>query len=157
MNDPLKPTLDPSLRQHLQVDRLCDRFEAEWAAGERPSIEDLLSDVAPAAREDLFRELLRLEIAIRRSAGETPTIADYASRFPTCADLVEEILSGASDTRDFNIETHGQSSADPHETIPQEFGVPPHLPGVPALQRGRYDIVRAHAKGGLGAIPFNPA
>ena len=66
----------------LLVDRLCDRFEAAWAAGEQPRIEAYLAEADEAGRPALLRELLATELAIRRSTGERPDLEDYRARFP---------------------------------------------------------------------------
>jgi serine/threonine-protein kinase len=69
-----------ALTQHL--DRLCDRFEAAWAAGQRPKLEDFLAEAAEADQTALLRELLLVELYYRRRAGEQPTPQDYTARFP---------------------------------------------------------------------------
>jgi hypothetical protein len=54
------------------LDRLCDRFEAAWAAGQRPSLEDFLAEAAEAERPAVLRELLLVELHYRRQSGENP-------------------------------------------------------------------------------------
>ena len=56
-----------------QIDRICDRFEATWQAGERPRIEDFLGQVADTYRAFLLRDLLAAELNARRRLGEQPT------------------------------------------------------------------------------------
>lgn len=80
-----------------RIAKLADRFEAAWKAGERPQIETLLALVEEASRARLFVELLKLEIELRRKAGETPTLGDYRQRFETQADVVQRLISGDSD------------------------------------------------------------
>jgi serine/threonine protein kinase len=81
VSDPSRTQAEPSaLTQHL--DRLCDRFEAVWAAGRRPVIEDFLAEAPEAERPSVLRELLLVELHYRRRAGEGPKAEEYAARFP---------------------------------------------------------------------------
>ena len=63
-----------------RIDRACDRFEAAWARGERPRIEDFVNEVDPSYRRALVRDLLAAEIAARRQRGERPEPAEYRKR-----------------------------------------------------------------------------
>ena len=56
--------LSPELIRHLE--RVCDRFEDAWRAGQRPRFEDYLGDMPEPGRSALLRELLLLELAYRR-------------------------------------------------------------------------------------------
>jgi RNA polymerase sigma factor (TIGR02999 family) len=66
----------------LRVEDTCSRYERSWKAGRRPRLEDYL--VAPDTPEYkvMLRELLAIDTDYRRQAGETPSAADYAGRFP---------------------------------------------------------------------------
>ena len=78
------------------VDAACDRFEAAWkaAAGgaESPRIEAFLQESPEEAREPLFAQLLHLDLAYRRRAGERPDPADYLARFPGQAGWVRFVF-----------------------------------------------------------------
>ena len=70
MNEPFSPSdenLSPTLAR--QMERICDRFEAAWKAGQQPRIEDYLGEMPEPERPDLFRELLGLELAYRGPGG----------------------------------------------------------------------------------------
>src|SRR5262249_43542463 len=75
-----RQTLTPSLA--ARVDEACDRFEQEWEAGPRPRIEDYLGRAAEGERPALLRELLVLEVELRRRQGEDPRPEEYRARFP---------------------------------------------------------------------------
>jgi len=52
------------------IDQICDRYEAAWLAGQRPRIEDKLATTPEVDRPGLLRELLGLELELRRAGGE---------------------------------------------------------------------------------------
>jgi serine/threonine protein kinase len=71
------------LSLNLRIDQVCDRFELAWQAGQRPSIEDYLSDTPEPERSLLLRELIALDIDYRRQAGEQPQSEDYRAWLPS--------------------------------------------------------------------------
>ncbi len=76
-----------------QVDRLCDRFEAEWKAGRRPALESFLAEGPPAVQGKLLRELLLLDCDYRRKAGEHPAAEDYLRRFAAGGEDVRAVFA----------------------------------------------------------------
>jgi serine/threonine-protein kinase len=72
-----------------RLDAVCDRFEAEWRAGLDPRIEDYLAATEEAGRLPLFRELLGLELDLRRESGQHPDPGEYRARFPERASLIQ--------------------------------------------------------------------
>jgi tRNA A-37 threonylcarbamoyl transferase component Bud32 len=83
--------LPPS--QARRVDELCRRFEADWRAGRGPRIEDYLGGVPGPQRAAALRELLALELELRRGRGERPTPHEYRGRFPVHAAVVDAAFS----------------------------------------------------------------
>src|SRR5262249_42615866 len=79
-------SLPTSIRSELRS--VCDAFGNSWNAGQRPRIEDYTSGRIEPARTLLLAELLRIELTVRREAGECPTTLEYLSRFGTDADVV---------------------------------------------------------------------
>src|SRR5262249_4411138 len=75
------------------VDEACDRFEAAWRAGERPSIEDFLGDRSDRANPVRLRYLLAVELDYRRALGETPGASEYRSRFPGQEGMIDSVFS----------------------------------------------------------------
>ena len=73
--DPTQP-----LYRRKRVDDLCNQFETKLAAGEAPRIEDFLTQVEAAQREELFYELLAIEIWHRRAAGQQPVLKITCTR-----------------------------------------------------------------------------
>ncbi len=64
------------------IDELCDEFEASWQRGEHPNISEYLQRTDSDLWPDLFAELVRLDMEYRSTLGESPTIKEYANRFP---------------------------------------------------------------------------
>ncbi len=98
---------DPRSQLLAALDEHCDRFEEAWCAGEHPRIEDAIEVVGEPLRSRLLQELVMLEVAYRRQQGETPTRAEYETRFPNDQQLVctafisddsEGMLSGPAET-----------------------------------------------------------
>src|SRR5690242_1295696 len=73
---------ETALSFQQRVDELCLRFERAWKANQRPALEDFLGDTPEPERSVLCRELIALEVAYRRRAGENPRREEYEVRFP---------------------------------------------------------------------------
>src|SRR5262245_24099501 len=74
------------------VDQACERFEAAWESGPRPRIEAYLAEVHDSAKPILVEELIALEVELRRSAGEEPTVNEYLARFPDQATRIDALF-----------------------------------------------------------------
>jgi serine/threonine protein kinase len=126
----------PHLSIEKRVDRACDRFEAAWATGPRPSIQDFLSDAPETDRSALFRALLKLEIDLRRRHGESPSPNEYEVSFADYREAVQAIFAGAP--------TDGGST-------PDGAGHPERPPAIPA-RIGRYKIRSKLGGGTFGDV-----
>ncbi len=97
-----------------EVDKVCVAFEEAWRSGGRPRVEDFLSvSVDPAVRAVLLTELILLDSEYRKRAGERPAPADYASRLPEDAALIESVFSGM--TQSIRSQVAGMSAAEPEK------------------------------------------
>src|SRR4051794_16266162 len=78
--------------------RLFRRFGEAWREGRRPRIEDYLGEAPEAERGPLLRQLVRLEIRLRRGQGEDSSADEYLRRFPALDRdwLSSELTSGAA-------------------------------------------------------------
>jgi serine/threonine protein kinase/formylglycine-generating enzyme required for sulfatase activity len=84
-----------------------NRFQAAWLSGQLPRIEDFVEPITAARREDALRELILVEVELRRLQGEQPENTEYRARFPAHSSLVGEIFSRAeTQTRPYDEQSH---------------------------------------------------
>ena len=145
----------------LQLDRLCDRFEAAWVGGDRPRIEDYLGEVEEAARPEFLRELLRLETALRRAGGECPDLGDYRSRFAPFGTVLDELAAAGSGPTSLGARPGGDGptidglSRMFRETLPGDSAVAAGAP-VPAARAWPHlaglEVEAELGRGGMGVV-----
>ncbi|WP_435011979.1 protein kinase domain-containing protein (plasmid) [Tundrisphaera lichenicola] len=85
-----------------RIDAACDRFEAAWRAGQEARIEDFLVGASAAERPALLRELIALEVELRRGRGEDPKPAEYGDRFSGQAALVDAAFTESALRREIH-------------------------------------------------------
>ena len=93
--DPGSDTQRLTLRGRLVS--ACLRFERSWLEGGRPRAEDVLADVPEGRRAEFLRNLLEVELELRRRAGERPAVGDYLDRFPGYREAVEAARDGQTE------------------------------------------------------------
>ena len=79
---------DLSVQLRVVFDDLAKEFERKFRQGALPSIEDYLNRL-PQLRTMLLERLLAMEVRLRRSTNEEPTVGEYLLRFPQDSTLVE--------------------------------------------------------------------
>ncbi len=124
------------------VDEVCDRFEVALRAGQRPSIAEHLADTPEPARAVLLRELVALEVAYRRQAGEEPGVQEYLVHFPA---LDPRWLAGVLATPQ-----PGASRPSPGRAIPE--GTSPADAINETVQVPGYEILGVLGRGGMGVV-----
>ncbi len=83
----------PSLDLHRRIDDCCDRFETAWKAGQSPQLEAYLEELPEAARPQLLRELLAIEINYRAKLERRQLSKDtFLEAHPRLASLVDSDL-----------------------------------------------------------------
>jgi serine/threonine protein kinase/formylglycine-generating enzyme required for sulfatase activity len=124
---------DSELERELQRDGLCDRFELEWGRGLAPRIEDYLAEVPELERPTLFRELLRLELALS-PVWEAAGPGAYRERFPGWGRMIDSAFGERG----------------PEESEPR--GDEPDAVGAVLDGRTRYRVVEFRDRGGGGVV-----
>jgi serine/threonine protein kinase len=122
-----------------RVDAMCQRFESEWRAGHEPRIEIFMAQADQPQRVALFRELLALELELRKGCGERPDPREYRDRFPDHTAAITAAFSS-------------QSAAVGRGSTPTDFPAPQPLTEVPGCQIGPYTLLRQIGEGGMGVV-----
>ena len=133
-----------SLTARRLIDRQCQAFEDAWGPGPSPALEQYLGATAEPIRSALLRELLLIELAYRRQAGQQPQPEEYASRFPDASAVIAEIFPRCA--------AAGQAG---HDTEPASLPHPPApgvATGVPLARFGDYELLEKIAQGGMGVV-----
>jgi tetratricopeptide (TPR) repeat protein/tRNA A-37 threonylcarbamoyl transferase component Bud32 len=127
-----------------ELNCLLDRQSQAWAAGRRPSVEELLEDSSLPRDAGVLLDLLYNEIVLREKRGERPTVEEYARRYP---ELTEDLK--------LHFEVHAALSEGLLEKTqhPQEDALPELDGGLdvgPRLQD--YEIVGQLGQGGMAVV-----
>ncbi|APW60804.1 serine/threonine-protein kinase [Paludisphaera borealis] len=141
-----------------QVHRVCERFEAAWRSGPRPRIEDYLEGDEGPCRTRLVEELIALEIELRRSQCEHPTIHEYLTRFPDFSEVVGGLF-GQSTTIGLSpdqtvIWPPIQSTLNDSEPVGDVSEKSSHRSSPPSQGErfGKYELLSEIARGGMGVV-----
>jgi serine/threonine protein kinase len=126
--------------QAWRVDAVCLRFEAELRDGYAPRIEEVVAQADPLQRVALIRELIALEVEVRRDRGERPDPREYRARFPDHDTGIAVVFAPESATS-FGRES---SPTDPSATRPPTGVSPSHV--------GPYKLLRQIGEGGMGVV-----
>ena len=131
-----------------RVDRACDTFEANWRAGRRQPIESLLADATGPERAALLRELLALELELRRTTGERPEPWEYHQQFPADAGLIDAAF-GVVPIPETVAESVPLTPPSSHRWRPVSEDDETALP-VPDV--AGYEILDELGRGGMGVV-----
>lgn len=112
----------------LRMDRACDEFERDWLRGEKRLIEVVIESFETHERDEVLRELVRLERELRLNDGERVERGEYEVRFPSLS------LATMFETREAVSQERAAAGA-------KAF---PSVPG--------YEILERIGRGGMGVV-----
>ena len=138
------------------IDRICDDFEQAWQRNEPFSIEDAMERCDGASRERLADELIGLEVALRRAAGEKPLVSDYAARFPKCTSAIHSAFLHSTTINVLNALNSStcEDTTDFSDNRNSENGQRTPGPGIVVDRQtiGRYTIIGKLGSGGQADV-----
>lgn len=79
-----------------RIDAAASRFERAWNTSEKATIESVLAELPQEAHPAALRELLLIELELRRRAGETIDLQEYLRRFPSFQQVVARAAAESS-------------------------------------------------------------
>lgn len=133
-----------------RIDLICAEFRRQIGEEASPEIESFLNEVEGAATQNLFRNLLHIDIEARRRRGERPRSSDYVDRFTQHAQIVRQVFfesTMSSVTKDINL-LQWEETQDVDGPIKATLH-----PVPPAANRlGEYLLVRELGRGGFGIV-----
>ena len=146
------PFDDLPLPLAIEVNRICQDFEEAWRAGQSPRIEEYVTRATADAFEAALRELVAVEIDLRRAAGESVGREEYHRRFPAHAEAINAAFALIENrTSPSEVLPDTESLLSSHG--PETDGATKSLRIQPVLERlGRFQIERQLGRGAFGAV-----
>jgi hypothetical protein len=130
-----------------RLDAACNDYEAAWKAGRRPPIESYLEAVPDRERPGLLRELLALELELRREGGERPSPGDYRERFPDQVEVVGQAFRLADRVAAGSAAVPGLDIDTTETGLPGRAAPPCRSPSIPG-----YQVLAELGRGGMGVV-----
>src|SRR2546421_242461 len=84
--DPYQTRSEPNASDLRIIDRLAAAFDQAWQKGQQPRIEAYLNESPQCVRDELFKSLLRIELATRRKQGKVAPGDSGGLKAPTPGD-----------------------------------------------------------------------
>ena len=113
-------SLPSTVRNELAA--ICDAFEKAWKVGQRPRIEEYVSERTEPERTVLFQNLLEAELDLRRKAGEEPNRHEYLERFEAYTEVIHTLLADTMPGEEIGAGPLAATSARADFTPPVHLG-----------------------------------
>ena len=138
----------------IRFDEVCDLFVDAWQDGRSPRIEDFLKPYPELERPGLLRELLILELELRRREGEQPAPEEYSRRFPEYESVVASIVHHGNLGHPPSVGPSEPifSSLDDHLVAIGSGDAVSRLADPVPSQLGPYRILQQIGEGGTGVV-----
>ena len=122
---------NPSLDDLKQIEEVVDRFESAWRHGERPRLEEFVAGFPDRLCAVLVRQLVPVEIELRRRQGERTSDEEFRRRLPDYVEAIGDVLGlPSADTG----RTATTAPLDEGGGRPSPRGCWPRLPGYLVLE-----------------------
>lgn len=148
------PSHDSAFPQELE--HVIEGFEAVWSRGNQPVIEEFVPDGHPR-RIAILRELVHVDLEWRRKRGDDVEVQEYLLRFPELAEdegaadsLRDAALAQSRYGTQLPATSRNSRDSSPEPDDPNATLLGPSGPGTSGGKR--FQVLRAHARGGLGQI-----
>lgn len=138
------------LSQECELDRLCDEFDRQLWDNEGLRLEDFLARMPDSARLRGFRELLAVELEVRRKSGWPIDEESYRRRFPEYRSAVDAELSAARPPEPLPSE-HARFLSTAPDTGSHR-AAPSHDPEALPDRVDHFRMVRTLGAGGFGRV-----
>lgn len=126
-----------TLDELLVLDQACERLRTSQLSGSGLPLESYLPPSSDQSRSSMLLELVRTEIEVRLSHGQTPTAKEYSSRYPQFADRLPQILQEQIEEQS-RLRSRSTAQADAAAIIGRRMG--------------HYEIRDIIGRGGMGLV-----